>query len=413
MINEPNKGLKKDLVVYYWTNLSLLDQGKGLNQQTQDFTKWLDQQKRQGLVDLTVIAEFTEKHLKRTKPKYFPELKNSIDLCIQKNARLVIVKLNGLISRDAFANLLATSGLDFVCIDKSLVTPEALAVVRQYVTEQSKQHGDSIKRGLMLTTNKLGNPNAAKAITPFNKIKTENSVLFALLLQPIIIKYQQQNLSQRAMVDKLNDSGVLAPEGGKWVLSQLQKVLKRITTNNLAIQIANEVIINNYQDYSASDLMNKLNQSKIKPFVQGEWSEEVIIAAKNRNQTIQHVLELYDFMQQHSPAIDKWIAEGKTLDLVAKELNTRNIKVPKGLLTESHGSSSIWDISLVEQIIKRMNNELKLPYNDIILKDFCAALDEYVQNSTNSKEKAIYAHDALRNLVEQNIGRKDSNNYSI
>ena len=36
------------------------------------------------------------------------------------------------------------------------------------------------------------------------------------------------------MVKYLNDEGFTAPEGGRWVLSQLQKVLERVKLNELA-----------------------------------------------------------------------------------------------------------------------------------------------------------------------------------
>jgi hypothetical protein len=400
MIDGSKDEVHENLVVYYWTNLALLEQGKSLDQQTQDFINWSELQKTKQETEFNILAEFTEKHLKRTKPKHFPELKKAVELCLKNNACLVIVKLDGLISQTEFADLLATPGLNFTCIDKSLVTPQALAVVRQYVAEQSKQHGDSIKRGLMSTTNKLGNPNAANAIIPFNKIKTENSVLFALLLQPIIVRYQKQNLSQRAIVDELNASGIRAPGGRNWVLSQLQKVLKRIATNNLAIQLTNEINVNNYENYSAVDLITKLNQEHIKPSMQVTWDEHMIVDAKNRNQIIENILEIYNFMQTYSSEINRLIAECKNLDLIAEHLNTQNIRVPQGLLTDQNKPMN-WDKDIVEQIIKRMNNELKLPYDGVILKDFCTALQEYSSNSNNAREKAIYEHKVLRHLIEQ------------
>lgn len=318
-----------NVVAYFWTNLALIEQGVGIDQQRKDLEDWLTQQPGSHM-----LAEFTDKHLKRTKPKHFPQLAKAVQHCLSSNAKLVVVKLDGLISQKEFSDLLATTGLDFVCLDKDLVTPEVLSVVRQYVEEQSKQHGNSIKRGLRLTSSRLGNPNAAKAISPFNKIKTENSVLFALLLQPVIAKYQAQGLSQRKIVSELNDAGIVAPEGGQWVLSQLQKVLKRIATNNLAIDLANEIEKNNYQEYSAAELISTLNQGQVKPFTQNTWDEGMLSSVKNRNKTIVNVLELYNFMQQWGDEVNGFISQGKTLDDIATELNNRQLAVPQALLEE-------------------------------------------------------------------------------
>jgi hypothetical protein len=321
------------IVIYYWTNLVCSQQSGSLDQQRIDFKNWLETEVNDKHFATTpeIVTEFIETHLKRTKPKYFPELSKSVDYCLAHACSLVIVRLGGLINQERFANLLATPGLNFVCIDKPLVTPAALSVVRQYVSEQSKQHSASIKRGLKLTKQKLGNPNAARAISPFNKIKTENSVLFALLLQPVVTEYQKQGMSQRSMVDALNEAGILAPEGGKWVLSQLQKVLKRIAANNLALDLTYEVEKNNYQNYSAKDLVTALNIGNFIMPSKITWDENLIAIAQGRNQTIISVLELYEFMQKWGLDINNFVAQGKSLEAIAMELNNRNIAVPQAL----------------------------------------------------------------------------------
>ena len=326
----------KNLVVYYWTNLVSNKNSHSLNQQRNDFNHWLEEETKKNQFSKTpqVLKEFIDNHLKRTKPKHFPELEKAVDYCINNNARLVIARLDGLISQDKFSSLLATNNLDFICVDKELVTPAALSVVRQYVTQQSKQHSASIKRGLKLTSQKLGNPNAAKAISPFNKIKTENSVMFALLLQPIIAEYNKKNLSQRKMVEMLNDSGIHAPEGGKWVLSQLQKVLKRIEANSTALDLTAKIEHHHYDKYSAHDLITALNQHDYT--IQGVtqkaklvWDEQSLHTAQDRNHTISNVLELYDFIQHWGSEVNNHVAQGLGLEKIAAELNNKHLTVQK------------------------------------------------------------------------------------
>lgn len=77
----------------------------------------------------------------------------------------------------------------------------------------------------------LGNPHAREQLQKINTRKKAHAIMFAMLLQPIIDIYRNQDLSQRAMVELLNDQNICAYAGGTWVLSQLQKVITRI--NNI------------------------------------------------------------------------------------------------------------------------------------------------------------------------------------
>ncbi len=397
----------QDIVVYYWVNLVSNKSSSTLEQQRNDLQRWLHDAKDNPFgTDLKIQTEFIDTHLKRTKPKNFPELEKAINHCIQNNCKLVIAKLDGLISQEKFSALLATDKLDFYCVDKQLVTPAALSVVRQYVAQQSKQHSASIKRGLKLTNHKLGNPNAAKAITPFNKIKTENSVLFALLLQPIIAEYNKKNLSQRKMVDALNDSGILAPEGGKWVLSQLQKVLKRIELNGTALDLTNKITKNNYANYSAHDLINALNQHEHSGEQRARketWDEKSLHSAQDRNKTINNVLELYGFMQQWQTEINKYVSAGWSLQKIADDLNSKSLAVPKALYADDTSASNNetnlikWDLKLVEELLKRLDNQLKINYTapakDLLLQ----ALEKY--NSGDAVTEANAVGNAVANKV--------------
>jgi hypothetical protein len=98
---------------------------------------------------------------------------------------------------------------------------------------QRKLHGQLIREGLKMTSAKSGNPNAAEVISKVNKPKIDVAIVFADLLQPIIADYKRKGYSQRQMVKTLNEEGFTAPEGGKWVLSQLQKVLDRVRLNEV------------------------------------------------------------------------------------------------------------------------------------------------------------------------------------
>lgn len=68
----------------------------------------------------------------------------------------------------------------------------------------------------------------------------------------------------------------------------------------------------------------------------------------------------------------------------------------------------LWDAKCVENLIKRMNNELKLPYDSIVLKDFSDALQSYCQSSSNSTAKNVYSSSVLRNLLDSGPDNRES-----
>ena len=86
------------------------------------------------------------------------------------------------------------------------------------------QPGNS--RRTLITSVPLGNPHAKKQIAAVNAVKKDYAYLYALMLEPVI--NAKAGLSQRKMVEYLNNEGIHAHEGGNWVLSQYQKVLHRI-----------------------------------------------------------------------------------------------------------------------------------------------------------------------------------------
>jgi DNA invertase Pin-like site-specific DNA recombinase len=69
----------------------------------------------------------------------------------------------------------------------------------------------------------LGNPN----FQIDNKIRFENAKRFAEEKRTIIEALIEMGLTQRAIVDELNTQGITARRGGRWNLSQLQRVMKR------------------------------------------------------------------------------------------------------------------------------------------------------------------------------------------
>lgn len=181
------------------------------------------------------LASFVETPDSRRTAKW-PELQKALEACQQRNATLLIAELGTLTSNEIFSKLLLDSAVKFHCLDQPFVNQTILEALSKHAQVQRKLHGKLIREGLKMTSAKSGNPNAAEVISKVNKPKIDTAIVFALLLQPIIQDYRRKGYSQRQMVKTLNDEGFTAPEGGKWVLSQLQKVLDRVRLNEVAAE---------------------------------------------------------------------------------------------------------------------------------------------------------------------------------
>lgn len=319
---QPVANLAQSAVAYYWEqdDLHFLpEQRKAVEKYAQDKS-------------VQVAAEYTDKLDK--KRKGFPELEAAIKYCQQHNLRLLIARLHNLTTSEDFTDLLIKNKVNFLCLDRPTINPYTLQAVVEDINQRRKEHSDRIKHGLESSTAHLGNPNALKEIIRVNKPKTENAVMFALLLLPIIANYRRQGFSQRKMVDTLNAEGFPAPEGGKWVLSQLQKVLDRIDLNVIALNS-----ISTIQDCKAKGLdeehtIKTLNALSVRAPQRGGWTREGLADVRERLELIEEIGVFNDFVLNIYPHIVNWVKEGLTDADIAKSLNEQNISVPERILWE-------------------------------------------------------------------------------
>jgi len=188
------------------------------------------------------------------------QLQKALELCRQRNATLLIIELGTLASHESFTQKLLNSNVPFLCLDQPFVDRTILEALTKHAEVQRKLHGKLIREGLKLTSAKSGNPNAAEVIGKVNKPKIDTAIVFALLLQPIIEDYRKNGYSQRQMVKMLNEEGFTAPEGGKWVLSQLQKVLDRVRLNEMAMNAKQELENQAVDETQAKKLQDRLQQ---------------------------------------------------------------------------------------------------------------------------------------------------------
>jgi hypothetical protein len=221
---------------------------------------------------------------------------------------------------------LLESKVKFHCIDQPLVNDSTLLAVVENVRYLRERHSRRIREGLYHTLSQLGNPHALQEITKVNKPKTESAVLFALVLAPIIAYYRIQGYSQRKMVQVLNDEGFLAPEGGPWVLSQLQKVLERVDLNNLALDLTDTL-----DDFAAKKLTPEQMVKTLKAMRPNkeEWDEQLLNKVLERLHSIREILDFNQFVLETYPQILQMEQSGLSYASIADKLNQSKVLLPE------------------------------------------------------------------------------------
>jgi hypothetical protein len=254
-----------------------------------------------------VVSTFTET-VETRRPNKWIQLQKAIVSCKEKGATLVISELGTLTSKESFVEILLGSEVNFYCCDQPFVTHNILDALHKHSQVQKKMHSKLIREGLGKTSAKSGNPNAAEVIGKVNKPKIDAAIVFAFLLQPIVAQYKQQGYSQRQMVKSLNEEGFTAPEGGKWVLSQLQKVLDRVKINEVVTQtkpIIESLLENNF---TASAIAEELNKQQIPSIKKSSWDENQVQKILTRLEQIKDIENINKFVITLLPVIHEFKA---------------------------------------------------------------------------------------------------------
>jgi hypothetical protein len=317
-----------DLVVYYWEYdepEAQMEMGTAIAQQKQAFARYKGQQKR-------VIAEYMERHDR--KHKELKEFKKAVQHAKQAGATLIIPQLQNLTRFESFTKPLLDSDVDFYCLDQPRVNNMTLAAVVENIRFLREKHSRLISEGLARTMAQLGNPNALQEITKVNKPKTESAVLFALILSPIIAYYRMQGYSQRRMAQTLNDEGFSAPEGGHWVLSQLQKVLDRVDMNDVALALCTTLDEFEEKGYNNAQCAKALTAMRAKSPGRKPWDDYLVGKIKERLQTIREIAGFNEFVVLVYPHMQKFQESGLSDEEIAKRLNQDGVQIPERVIWE-------------------------------------------------------------------------------
>jgi DNA invertase Pin-like site-specific DNA recombinase len=183
--------------------------------------------------DDQIIAEFTE--IESGKKSSRPELEKAISLSREKDATLIIAKLDRL-SRDIeFTFSLKNSGIDFVCCDlpeANTLTIGMMATFAQYererISERTKAALAAKKaRGFKLGTPENLTPEArAKGRKAWSKMARGNTKWKRA--SAMIRQLRSQGKSLKAIARELNEGGFKTAKDKQFTAVQVRRLIKRM-----------------------------------------------------------------------------------------------------------------------------------------------------------------------------------------
>ncbi|KAA0909575.1 resolvase [Aquicoccus porphyridii] len=168
-----------------------------------------------------------------------PELEKALDLARLTGATLVIAKLDRLSRNAAFLLTLQGSGVRFVACDMpeaNDLTVGIMALVAQQEREAISRRTKEALAAAKARGVKLGNPNGAAALrragrggAPLRAVVRRNADAHAEALAPVLDAIRREGHGTlRAIAAELNARGMMTRRGGRWHVSSVRNLLRRL-----------------------------------------------------------------------------------------------------------------------------------------------------------------------------------------
>lgn len=188
-----------------------------------------------------VLARFTEIESGARSDR--PELVKALNLARLTGATLVIAKLDRLSRNAAFLLTLRDSGVSFVAVDMpeaNDLTVGIMALVAQAEREAISRRTKDALAAAKARGVRLGNPNGAAALhragrggTALVRTVKRNADRHAADLAPTVADLRSNgHQTLREIASGLTARGMLTRRGGRWTVSNVANLLKRIEVLN-------------------------------------------------------------------------------------------------------------------------------------------------------------------------------------
>ncbi len=199
--------------------------GLGLEAQRESVNKYLS-----SIGEHHLVAEFTEVETGKGKDALDkrPQLREAITTAKRHRATILIAKLDRLARNVHFISGLQEAKVPFTAVDMPEANELVIHLMAAMAQHEARMISSRTKAALAAKRargEKLGNPHLLKL---GNKVKAKKAQSFAATLKVTLGALKAQGLTQRLIVEELNRMSLKTPQGGKWHLIQLQRVLGRI-----------------------------------------------------------------------------------------------------------------------------------------------------------------------------------------
>lgn len=177
-----------------------------------------------------VAAEFVEVESGRKADDQRPQLAAALAACKKQSAVLLVAKLDRLARNVHFVSGLMQAGVKFVAVDLPEANDLTIHLMAAFAEHEAKRTSERTKDALAAAKVRgvvLGRSGASN-LKPNIEERQAAANAHADRLAPTIAAYRAAGMSQRKMVQTLNDSGARAANGGLWSLVQLQRVIARL-----------------------------------------------------------------------------------------------------------------------------------------------------------------------------------------
>jgi len=157
-----------------------------------------------------------------------PKLKAAIAYAKKHRAVLVIAKLDRLARNVHFISGLMETGVQFRCCDFPAADKFMLHIYASVAEQEGRRISERIKAALAAKKANGGTLGNASSLDPLNGSRASDAHQFAIKLKPTLEAYKAQGMTQRDMVQAMNEAGIRTAQGNVWHLNQLQRVLARV-----------------------------------------------------------------------------------------------------------------------------------------------------------------------------------------
>ena len=185
----------------------------------------------------TLVGRFTEVESGRRNDR--PELDKALTLAKLTGSTLVIAKLDRLSRNAAFLLTLRDSGVKFLAVDMPEANDLTVGIMALVAQQEREAISRRTKEALVAAKArgvKLGNPNGAAALRRAGKggaalraAVMANADEFAAGLAPVVAALQRDGITTlRGMADELNRRGLVTRRGGRWQVSNVRNLVRRL-----------------------------------------------------------------------------------------------------------------------------------------------------------------------------------------